>query len=362
MNFGLSEEQELLQESVRTFVAGECPVASLRAFFDGDADHDADLWRGIAELGLAGLLVPEAYGGAGMEVLELALVAEALGEGAVPSPFLGHSLATLALALGGSEEQKRAWLPRLAAGSAIGSVALCEESGDWEPGAFRARASDGRVAGAKVFVEAASRADLVVVGVAGGGLVLVESGAPGANTTPIDTLDRTRRLHRLDLDGAPCDALPGGAAAAPRVRDAGLLLLAADAFGAATRLIQMTIEYTKVREQFDTPLAQFQSVKHQIANMATDAELCRGLLWYAAHAFDHIEGDAERSAALAKAHITDRAMQVARDAVELHGGIGFTWECDVHMWFKRTMFDRAFLGTPAVHRERNARLAGWSAS
>ncbi len=152
------------------------------------------------------------------------------------------------------------------------------------------------------------------------------------------------------------------AAAAPRVRDAGLLLLAADAFGAATRLIQMTIEYTKVREQFDTPLAQFQSVKHQIANMATDAEQCRGLLWYAAHAFDHIPGDTERSAALAKAHITERAMQVARDAVELHGGIGFTWECDVHMWFKRTMFDRAFLGTPAVHRERNAWLAGWSAS
>ena len=269
-------------------------------------------------------------------------------------------MASLALALAGSEEQKRRWLPRLAAGEAIGSVPLCEESGDWAPGASRTRASDGRVTGAKVFVEAASRADLFVVGVEGGGLVLVEGGAPGAKIAPTDTLDRTRRLHRLDLDRAPCEALPGGAAAAPRVRDAGLVLLAADAFGAAARLIQMTIEYTKVREQFDTPLAQFQSVKHQIANMATDAELCRGLLWYAAHAFDHIESDAERSAALAKAHITDRAMQVARDAVELHGGIGFTWECDVHMWFKRTMFDRAFLGTPAVHRERNASCTAWS--
>ena len=160
------------------------------------------------------------------------------------------------------------------------------------------------------------------------------------------------------FEGAPCELLPD-AAAGTRLRDAALVLLAADAFGAGSRLVDMSVEYDRTREQFGVTIGHFQALKHQLANMAVEIEPCRGLFWYAAHAFDHIQPESERSAAVAKAHITDCAMQIARDAVEAHGGIGFTWECDVQLWFKRVMFDRALLGTPSVHRERVAQLSGW---
>jgi alkylation response protein AidB-like acyl-CoA dehydrogenase len=155
------------------------------------------------------------------------------------------------------------------------------------------------------------------------------------------------------------EPLPGGGEAACRVRDVGLVLLAADAFGGASRLVEMSVEYAKTRVQFDVPIGQFQAVKHKLADMATDVEPARGLYWYAAHAIDRLPAESERAAALAKAHLTDRYLQVAREAVEVHGGIGFTWECDVQIWFKRAMFDRAYLGPPEGHRDRAAALAGW---
>ena len=143
------------------------------------------------------------------------------------------------------------------------------------------------------------------------------------------------------------------------MRDAGLVLLAADAFGGAQRLLEMAVEYAKTRQQFGVTIGSFQGLKHQLANLAVEIEPARGLYWYAAHAFDHVREESERTAALAKAHLTDVYMQAARDSVEAHGGIGFTWECDVQIYFKRAMFDRAFFGTPATHRERAAALAGW---
>jgi alkylation response protein AidB-like acyl-CoA dehydrogenase len=189
--------------------------------------------------------------------------------------------------------------------------------------------------------------------------VLVEKAAGGVVVESMGGVDRGRRIDRVGFEGAPAEALPQGAEAAPRVRDAGLVLLAADAFGAGSRLVDMCVQYAKTREQFGVTIGHFQALKHQLANMAVEIEPARALYWYAAHAFDHIQQEAPRSAALAKAHIADRAMQIARDAVEAHGGIGFTWECDVQLWFKRVMFDRAWLGAPSVHRERAAKLAGW---
>ena len=143
------------------------------------------------------------------------------------------------------------------------------------------------------------------------------------------------------------------------MRDAGLVLLAADAFGGAQQLLEMSVEYAKTRQQFGVTIGSFQGLKHQLANVAVEIEPARGLYWYAAHAFDHVPDESERTAALAKAHLGQVYMQTARDAVEAHGGIGFTWECDVQIYFKRAMFDRAFLGAPSVHRERAAALAGW---
>jgi len=358
MDFGLSEEQELLQGTVRQFLEKECPPARLRELFESPDDRSGELWAGMAELGLAGLAVPEREGGAGLALLELALVSEQLGYGAAPGPFLGHSLACLALAAGGSPEQQRRWLPRLASGECLGSIGFAEPGAAWQPGDWRLSAA-GRASGVKAFVPAAERADLLVIGAAGGGLVLVERGAGGVKVEPQDVADRTRRVGRLVLEDAPCEALADGGAAALRVRDAALVLLAADALGGAARCVEKSVEYAKTREQFGVPIGHFQALKHQLADMALEVEPSRALVWFAAHAFDHIPDEAARAAALAKAHLCDVYMQVARDAVEAHGGIGYTWECDLQIWFKRALFDRAFCGTPSEHRERAAQLAGW---
>ena len=356
MDFSLSQEQELLQDAVRSFVAKESPPRAVHAIFDGDPRAVPALWKGLAYLGVFGLTVPESHGGAGLELLDLALVAEELGRGAVPVPFLGHALATLALARGGSVAQQAAWLPRLADGSARATVAVGEDGGRWLPDAWQTELANGRVRGRKCLVPDAEDADLFVVGCRGGALALVEAGA-GVRVTPELALDRSRPLAVLELDGASAQVLDASAAA--RLVDAGSVLLAADAFGAAHQLVRATAAYLQSRQQFGQPLAQFQAVKHQLANMALEVDPTRGLWWYAAHAFDHAPAEASRAAALAKSHITERAMQVARDAVEAHGGLGFTWECDVQLWFKRVMFDRLWLGAPELHRERYAALEGW---
>jgi alkylation response protein AidB-like acyl-CoA dehydrogenase len=356
MDFSLTPEQELLQETLRGFVAKECPPQQVRKVFDGDRQAVPALWKRLVEMGVAGLVVPEAHGGAGLELLELALVAEELGRGAVPVPFLGHALATLALVHGGSPAQQAKWLPRLASGELRATVALPEPGGRWLPEQWSTELRGGRLAGRKEFVPEAEGAELFVVGTSGGALALVESGR-GVRVAADAALDRGRPLATLELDGAAAEPLAADAAA--RVIDAGGVLLAADAFGAAHQLVRTTAAYVMARQQFGQPLAQFQAVKHQLANMALDVDPTRGLWWYAAHAFDHAREDASRAAALAKAHITERAQQVARDAVEAHGGIGFTWECDVQIWFKRVMFDRLWLGAPELHRERFAQLEGW---
>jgi alkylation response protein AidB-like acyl-CoA dehydrogenase len=358
VNFDVSEEQQLLQDTVRQLVENECPVTRLREVFEGEEGHDAGLWSALAQVGLTGLQVSEAYGGAGLELIDLALASETLAYGGAPGPFFSHALACLAIQLAGSEQQREAWLPRLASGEAIGSVAWAESGDVWQPEEWSLPSAD-RLSGTKAYVPYASISDVLVVGTSGPGLALVERGADGVGIERYTGVDRARRLDNVRFDATPCEVLPEGKLAAGRVRDAALCLLAADAFGTGQRLVDTSVAYAKEREQFGVTIGHFQALKHQLADMAVEIEPARGLYWYAAHAFDHIPEESERSAALAKAHLTDRAMQIARDAVEVHGGIGFTWECDVQIWFKRAMFDRAFLGTPAVHRERAARLAGW---
>ena len=359
MDFGLSEEQELLQETVRGFVAAECPAGRLRELFDAGTGHDDSLWAGLAAIGLAGLTIPEEYGGAEMEILDAALVCEVLGAGGVPSPFLEHVLAARVLTDAGSETQKAFWLPGLSDGSRLATLALGEANNAWGPEAWTCQYSDNQVSGTKLFVPHADVADLYVVGVEGGRMVVVDAASSGVRIENIEGIDRSRPVFRVDFEGAPGELLSGDATVAGRLRDAGLVLLAADAFGAASHLIDLTVEYAKTREQFGQKIAQFQAVKHQLARLALDIEPTRGLFWYAAYAVDHLPEDGERAAALAKSHITDRALHAARTVVELHGGLGFTWECDVQMGFKRLMFDRACLGNPESLRDRCATLANW---
>lgn len=357
MNFAPSEEQVLLQETIRSYATRDCNPEYVRGVFDDDAGAAPTVWEALGGLGILGLVVPEEHGGMGMELIDAALAFEALGEGAVPGPYLGHTLACLALAIAGTPEQQRSWLPRLATGEATGTFAAADDGHCWDPGDWRTSLDGDRLSGTKILVPSPSLADVWIVGTRGGGLALVEAGAAGATIERFDGVDRTRRLETITFDETPAEPLLGQAG--DRVRDAALVLLAADAFGGATRLLRDTVEYVKTREQFDTPLAQFQGIKHQLANLLSDLEPSRALYWYAAHAFDHLPDEAPRAAALAKAHVVDRATDVARESVELHGGIAFTWECFVHLWYKRIMADRALFGAPDIHRERSAELAGW---
>lgn len=358
MDFGLSEEQGMLQETVRSFVEGECPPNKLREIFDRGDGHEPAVWKGLVEMGVAGLAIDEIHGGAGLELLDLALVQEVLGERALPGPFMTHALAAHAITLAGSDAQKKQWLPAFADGE-IGTLAVCEGTDGWLPRHWQARCEDGRLSGAKTYVPHAQVAERFVVALAGGELAVVDAGAPGVRIETTEGLDRTRPLCRVTFDSTPCEILEGRGDVAERLIDAGLCLLAADAFGAATRLIDITVAYAQTREQFGRKISEFQAVKHQLARLGTEIEPTRALYWYAAHAFDHIEDDSARSAALAKAHITDRAVEAGRLCVELHGGLGFTWECDVQIWLKRCLFDRAFLGAPTILRARCADLAGW---
>jgi alkylation response protein AidB-like acyl-CoA dehydrogenase len=358
VRFLLSDDQLDLQAAVRDYAMERGDAGARRNAFEGESGFDADFWQGLMALGAGGIATPEDAGGLGLGLLDLALAAEALGYAGAPGPFLGHVLAIHAIALCGSGAQKARWLPRLASGKAIGAIALAERGDRVRPGDWTARIEGGVLSGKKRDVPYPELADVTVVGVTDG-FALVERGAFGQSFETRDGADRTRRLAHVTYEGAPADALPATPEAADRIVDAALVLLAADAFGGATRLLEMSTEYAKSREQFGGPIGRFQGLKHQLANMAVEVEPARGLYWYAAHAYDREADDSPRVAALAKAHLGDVFMQTARAAIEAHGGVGYTWDYDAQIWFKRAMFDFAYLGAPSLHRERAAQLAGW---
>ena len=362
MNFGLSEEQILFQQTLRRFLEEQCSTSRVRTIMESESGHDPGLWEGLAQLGVTGLIVPTEHGGSGLELLDLALAAEEFGYAAVPGPFLGNAMATVALLEGGSPADRSRGVPKIVSGEALLTVAYGEEESQWDPERFSTRATSGKITGTKPLVPYAREAQAMLVAARDGegpGLWLVEAGAPGVEISPLRVVDQTRRLHAVTFRETPGTRLPGGAAALRRSLDAGAVLIAADAFGGSKRCLDMTLKYVMQREQFGQMIGAFQAVKHQLANLACELEPTLSLTWYAAHAFDHIREQSERHAALAKTLLTDVFDRVTRDCTELHGGVGFTWEYDLHLWFRRAVFDRSFLGEASYHRARAADLAGW---
>ncbi|MGH7856433.1 MAG: acyl-CoA dehydrogenase family protein, partial [Candidatus Binatia bacterium] len=244
MNFGLSEEQILLKSTLRRFLEEQCPTTRVRAVMDGESGHDAALWEGLAGLGVTGLTVPAELGGSGLELLDLALAAEELGYGAAPGPFLGNAMATVALAESEDAEQRNRWLPRIASGEAVLTVAFGEEESSWDPAALRTRAARGKIEGSKPLVPYGADAAAFVVAAhdeEGPGLWIVEQGAPGVEIRKLQVVDATRRLHSVTFRGAPGAKLAGGSGALRRSLDAGAVLVAADAFGGAKRCLDVTV-------------------------------------------------------------------------------------------------------------------------
>lgn len=352
MKFHLSPEQEALQDSIQRTAQRACPPERRRALLDADTDFDRPVWDELMAIGLGGLLIPDEHGGSGLGLEEAALAFETLGQQATPGPFMGHVLAGWALAQSEDEALKSKWLARLAGGDAVAALALK----GWMPEDWRLELEDGRISGQIDLVPGADQADVFVVGVAGG-LAVVEKGAEVA-VEPVNGSDLTRRLWRVTLNSAPA-ALISSHTLGQRLADAALVLLAASALGGAEQCLTLSVDYAKQREQFGVVIGQFQGLKHQLANMALEVEPARALVWYAAYAWDLALPDASRVAAHAKAHLADRFVSVARMAVQAHGGIGYTWDYDLQIWFRRSLFDRAYMGAPSVHRARAAEMAGW---
>lgn len=350
MNFLLSDEQEALQETVQRFLDEWRGGKLARDAVDGDGTLDSDFWNEAMGLGIGALTIPAEYDGMGLELIDLALVFEALGAACAPGPFLGHALTGLAITKLGTAEQKARWLPKLASGEIVAAAGLDGP----DPAAWTLAPIANSIGGTLRDVAGGADADLILVGLAGGRLGLV--GRDGLSATRLDSSDRTRPSADLTFEAAPIELLEGEAGS---IVDAALVLLAADAFGGATRCLATTTEYARTREQFGQPIGAFQGVKFQLADLAVEVEPARGLVWYAAHAYDHVPQDAARVAAAAKAHCGEMFFRAARTSIQLHGGIGYTWEHDAQIYFKRAMFDYAWLGTPSLHRHRQAALNGW---
>lgn len=356
MRFHPTEEQLAIQDALKGTLADSFPSERLHKLIDSDEDFDRASWDALMALGLGGLALPENQGGSGLGLLDLAMAIEVLGEGAVAGPVLQHCLVGLAVAMCANQEAKAKWLPVLATGETIATLAL---GGEWLPESWSVKADGGTLSGIVRFVPGANAAHLFLVGTAGGGLALCELEA-GISITAQHSSDHSRKLGSVTFDKAQATMLfePGDPAVA-RLFDAGLVLTAADALGGAQHCVDLSVAYAKEREQFGQPIGRFQALKHQLAQMALAVEPSRALMWYAAYAWDARLPDASRAAAIAKAHIADRFVSVARDAVAAHGGIGYTWEYGLVIWFRRSMFDRAYLGSPTLHRARAADLAGW---
>lgn len=356
MRFHPSEEQLAIQDTLLGTLAEALPREALHAFVDGEADFEPESWRALMALGLGGLMLDEADGGAGLGLLDAALALEVLGRGAAPGPVIGQILTAIALRETAVLTARNAWLGKIATGEAVATFAF---GGDWLPAGWPVEVAAGKASGEVRFVPSAARADLFLTGTRGGGLALIEAGE-GVTVTPVASTDRSRRFSSVRFDGAVATILlEPGAPDVARIFDAALVLVAADALGGADYCTQLSVAYAGEREQFGQPIGRFQALKHQLATMALQVEPARALVWYAAYAWDAGLADASRAAALAKAHLCDRFVQVARDAIAAHGGIGYTWEYGLNIWFRRSVFDRAVFGSPAVHRARAADLAGW---
>jgi alkylation response protein AidB-like acyl-CoA dehydrogenase len=359
VEFGLSQEQEFLRDTLTRFLADNAGLSRARKFADGNERRADDVWKGLVELGVPGLAIAEAHGGVGLSTLDAVSAAQTLGAGIATVPFVASAVVVpRAIARAGNTEQRNEWLPRLASGEIVAGAALTEVANGSREGA-RVTAKNGKLDGRSLFV-VDFEADLYLVADERRRLHLVDASAKGLARQPLNTIDATRRIGELRFDGVAAHALPGSddPAVVADLLDVGRVLLAADTLGAARAMLDQAVAYSLTREQFSRPIGSFQAVKHMCAEMAAGLEPCQSLVWYAAHAIDQIPAEAHVTACHAKAHIAEVGKFVAKTATEVHGGMGFTDLLGLHYWFKRIGLNRQLLGTPERLREEAARVQG----
>ena len=367
MILGVNAEQEELRASVRRFLADRAPLPRVRELMDG-GETDWAVWEQAgAQLGLQGLAIPEAYGGAGFGFAEQAIVLEEFGAALYGGPYLASAvLAATALLASPDEGARRGLLPDIASGATVATLAFTEDNGSWDPGAIRLSAvKDGdswRLDGHKSFVLDGATAGLIlVVAATDAGLSLFAVEGDAVARTALPALDQTRQLARLEFAGVTGRLIgsPGdGAAVLDRALDVAAIALAAEQLGGAQRALDMAVEYAKIRRQFDRPIGSFQAIKHRCADLLLEVESLRSAVGYAAAAAAGDSPEVPVLASLVKAYASETYFHVAAENIQIHGGIGFTWEHDAHLYFKRAKASELFLGDGAYHRERLATRLG----
>jgi alkylation response protein AidB-like acyl-CoA dehydrogenase len=358
MDFGLSEDQQLLCDTVRSFLAEQVPIARVRELEEQDSPNDREIWQGLAELGVAGILVPEKQGGSELSLLDAALVSQALGHAATPSPFLSTSvMATLALRELDAGSRIDPWLGGIAGGELWFGVAATELFSHREGAGVSL--SGEKLSGKAMMALDCVGADYILVPVGHNRLAVIRGDASGLETNPLRTIDKSRSVSELVLRGTPTEAVFDDVGSViERMLDAGRVVIAADTIGACETMIEQSVAYSLERKQFDRLIGSFQAVKHMCAEMIAELEPARSLLWYAAHSFDAASEDFPEMAAHIQSHSAEIGREIASVATQVHGGIGWTDEQNLHVWYKRIGVARHLLGGPALLRERLARLQG----
>ncbi len=368
MRFGFTEEQEQLREAVRRFLADNSPPAEVRRLMETDHGYDPDVWRSLCQdLALAGVHVPEAYGGQGFSFRELGVVVEEMGRALYCGPYFASTvLAATAILEAGGEDDKAALLPSLASGERLASLAFAEPGCGWDLNGVELAATDGRLDGIKSHVVDGCLAEVLLVvarepgtkGLDGLSLYAVDAAATGVMQTPLAALDATRKLARIAFQGT-CGRLVGregeAGPALARALDLAAVALANEMVGGAARLLDSAVDYAQERVQFGRAIGSFQAVKHRLADLAVTVELAKSAAYRAADAAAANDADLPALAGVAKAAASDAYMQAAKDCIQIHGGIGFTWDNDTHLFYKRAKSSEVFLGDPGKHREKAMR-------
>ncbi len=369
MDFDLSKPQKLLKDSARDFLARECKPERVRVLMETDTAHDDKLWQAIADQGWMGLVVPEEHGGLGLGLVELAVVTEEMGRACLPGAFLSTVFAAALIARAGSREQRAKYLDPVAAGELKATVAFLEEAANWDVDGVKLEATRRNgslsITGKKLFVPDAGVADLLIcVTRVGDSLAVlpVERGSDGLSAKPMPSMDGTRKLYEVAFnDVAVADADVLGADGDVRGALQGALetataALCAEMVGGMQWVLDTTVEFAKTRQQFGRAIGSFQAVQHQCADMLLMTESARSAAYYAAWALTENAPAATSAVSIAKAYCSDAYREVGNRGVQVHGGIGFTWEHDLHLYYKRAKASEVMFGDGSFHRERIARM------
>ena len=364
MNFGFTEEQELLRDQVWRFMQQDCPMTEVRRIAASPNGFSKALWQRMGELGWLGLVIPEQYGGLGLRWVDLVVLLDETGRGLCPLPLVSHHLAATAIVAGGTEAQKQCWLPKLAHGEIVATLGLYDDPSWIEPRAVRLEARGGTVSGNKPFVADAPAADLLVLACRsadGLALGLIDRATTGVTVAKEPSMDTTKPTGTVTLDGVVLDAdrtMPLDDAFLARLTDCGAVAVTAEMVGAAEAGLALTMAYARTRVQFGAPIGRYQGVKHRLADMFVDVESFKSLLYYAAWTVDDAPAELPRAASLAKAYASDAFAKIGIDVVGLHGAIGFTAEYDAQLFLKRSKWARPAWGDSDYHYERVAALRG----